>query len=125
MDSVHPFVVLLLQTTGMLVGTFLCGIVPIHLSLSKANLRIVEVLGAGLLIGASLTVVLPEGASAIFSAAFDRHNETQPPESWAWSAIQARSQRRHYDPPVGESNPATSIGVALLSGFLLMFLYVK
>lgn len=155
--AISPFVVLLLESAGMLVGTYFCGIVPLYLSLSKTKLRILEVMGAGLLVGASMTVVLPEGVSALFTPQGEPHahmhalSERQygvdgPPSStaaaaslvtagvqhapaWAWSMLARRDvaavleeggTHRHGH---GRSfDPESATGMAILSGFLLMFL---
>lgn len=132
-----PLVVLALQSAGMLAGTFICGIIPLYLSLSKTKLRMLEVIGAGLLVGASMTVVLPEGVQALYSAKggqhFHEHNimaqSLQPSQmssilvsgqahsAWAWSKLSKRAalRERSFD-------PESTVGIALLAGFLVMFL---
>ncbi|PWN36154.1 Zip-domain-containing protein [Meira miltonrushii] len=132
-----PLVVLALQCAGMLTGTFICGIIPLYLSLSKTKLRMLEVIGAGLLVGASMTVVLPEGVQALYSAGEGHHSHEhgimaqstshlsqipstlasgQAQSSWAWSKLSKRTTReRDFD-------PENTVGIALLAGFLVMFL---
>lgn len=126
MADTSPLVVLLLQCAGILVGTFLCGVIPLYLSLSKTKLRILEVLGAGLLVGASMTVVLPEGVAAIYQPTSPEghddgtHHRTA---AWAWSRLERKAdsalpgtlRERPFD-------PEAAVGIALLSGFLIMFL---
>lgn len=132
-----PLVVLALQCAGMVAGTFVCGIIPLYLSLSKTKLRMLEVIGAGLLVGASMTVVLPEGVQALYSAknGESSHQHSHMEESlqlsqipstfttvraqsgWAWSKLSKRSafRERNFD-------PESTVGIALLAGFLVMFL---
>ncbi len=59
------FPTLLALTGSMALGTFLFGVLPLLLPLSRRSLRFVELLGAGLLLGAALTVVLPEGVGTL------------------------------------------------------------
>ncbi|SAM58220.1 related to ATX2-Golgi membrane protein involved in manganese homeostasis [Ustilago bromivora] len=61
------FIAFVLLITGMGVGTLVCGLLPLSLSLSHRIMRLLEVFGAGLLVGAAVTVVIPEGSSALFS----------------------------------------------------------
>lgn len=128
-----PGISLLLQSIGMFLGTLLCGTIPLYLPLSKTKLRVLEVIGAGLLVGASMTVVLPEGVSAIFQA------EPPPPlagahvsrgasalrvNDWAWSALTKRAASHDHDHEGHNhsTSPESLMGFALLGGFLLMFL---
>lgn len=114
------FIAFLLLVSGMGVGTLICGLVPLSLPLSHRMMRVLEVFGAGLLVGAAVTVVIPEGSSALFSNVtpspkasssvytnfFHPASAFQPPpplhvasthtqrpeESWAWSFITKRSE---------------------------------
>lgn len=61
------FIAFLLLVSGMGVGTLVCGLAPLSLPLSHRMMRVLEVFGAGLLVGAAVTVVIPEGSSALFS----------------------------------------------------------
>lgn len=130
--TASPLVVLALQCAGMLAGTFICGIIPLYLSLSKTKLRMLEVIGAGLLVGASMTVVLPEGVQALYSAGEGHQHShehdimaesssllSQVPSqsSWAWSKLSKRAALRERN-----FNPENTVGIALLAGFLVMFL---
>nr|CAG4646605.1 EOG090X0EEU [Macrothrix elegans] len=51
----------------MLVGSFLAGSVPLVITLSEERLNIVSILGAGLLVGAALAVIIPEGMDMLYS----------------------------------------------------------
>ncbi|GAC99581.1 potential ZIP metal ion transporter [Pseudozyma hubeiensis SY62] len=64
MSGLFAFVLLV---SGMGVGTLVCGLIPLSLPLSHRMMRILEVFGAGLLVGAAVTVVIPEGSSSLFS----------------------------------------------------------
>lgn len=116
----------------MLLGTLLCGTIPLHLPLSKTKLRVLEVMGAGLLVGASMTVVLPEGVSALFKTGSEpehHHALLSPGHSqsneggWAWSALKKRTLADEHGHGHGhEQSPESLMGFALLGGFLVMFL---
>lgn len=123
-----PGISLLLQSLGILLGTLLCGTIPLYLPLSKTKLRVLEVMGAGLLVGASMTVVLPEGFSALFQpeegGAHLTTSHQVPHNEWAWSALSKRAPSHDHgtDGHDHESSPQSLMGSALLGGFLLMFL---
>jgi zinc transporter 9 len=125
-----PGISLLLQSIGMFLGTLLCGTIPLYLPLSKTKLRVLEVIGAGLLVGASMTVVLPEGVSAIFQAeippqAGHHHIRAISQDTdWAWSALNKRAPTHEHDHEGHDhaTSPESLLGSALLGGFLLMFL---
>lgn len=118
MAQLTPLVVLILQCAGMAAGTFACGIVPLYLSLSKTKLRVLEVLGAGLLVGASMTVVLPEGVNALYdtSKSSEHVHHVRDLPIGPDGTLSRRTVREHvYD-------PESTVGMTLLAGFLVMFL---
>jgi zinc transporter 9 len=131
-----PLVLLTLQSVGMLLGTLICGTIPLHLPLSKTKLRVLEVMGAGLLVGASMTVVLPEGVSALFKAEpkaglRDAVLDTTSVAGagggavdWAWSSLNGRAAEHGHGSHnhAHEQSPESLMGYALLGGFLAMFL---
>ncbi|KAI3486998.1 hypothetical protein L1887_49194 [Cichorium endivia] len=123
MSGLLAFVLLV---TGMGVGTLICGLIPLSLPLSHRMMRILEVFGAGLLVGAAVTVVIPEGANALFAHVTPASQpavasaarapvlatslqpayhpvgaspsvEQHQGESWAWSFITKRDE-----PPTGD-----------------------
>lgn len=51
----------------MLIGSLVSGILPMALSLSEAKMRLITVLGAGLLIGTALAVIVPEGIHSLYA----------------------------------------------------------
>lgn len=51
----------------MLVGSFIAGLLPLALSLSETKMRHITILGAGLLIGTSLAVIIPEGIHTLYT----------------------------------------------------------
>ncbi|CAF3389905.1 unnamed protein product [Rotaria socialis] len=51
---------------AMFLGSYLSGLVPLAFSLSETKMRYVTVLGAGLLVGTALAVIIPEGVHALY-----------------------------------------------------------
>ncbi|KAL9541618.1 hypothetical protein MBANPS3_009023 [Mucor bainieri] len=52
----------------LLMGSYVAGSLPLTTKLSDRKIRILNALGAGLLIGTSLMVVIPEGVETIYSS---------------------------------------------------------
>jgi solute carrier family 39 (zinc transporter), member 9 len=52
----------------MAVASFLAGILPLSLSLSPSQLRLISMIGMGVLVGTSLVVIIPEGVETLYSA---------------------------------------------------------
>nr|ACO15286.1 Zinc transporter ZIP9 [Caligus clemensi] len=77
----------------MLFGSYLAGSIPLFVPLSGEKLKMVSVLGAGLLLGTALTVIIPEGILTLVRG-YSPHQEA-------------------IDKP---------IGIALVLGFLFMLL---
>jgi solute carrier family 39 (zinc transporter), member 9 len=94
MDDANPILLLILSSI-MAISSFLAGILPLSLSLSSRQLRIVTQLGSGLLIGTALIIIIPEGISTVYSSS------------------QARD---------GHDGSHNKIGFGLITGFLLMYL---
>ncbi|XP_034475433.1 zinc transporter ZIP9-B [Drosophila innubila] len=58
--------ILILLVVVMLVGSYLSGSIPLVMRLSEEKLKFVTVLGAGLLVGTALTVIIPEGIRSLY-----------------------------------------------------------
>ncbi|XP_060895488.1 zinc transporter ZIP9 [Labrus mixtus] len=102
-----------LISVAMFIGCFLLGFIPLLFKLSEKSLKFVSILGAGLLCGTALAIVIPEGVSLL-------------EESWrASSSSDAPSDPNSSDKNVTSSEegppPRFFIGVALTFGFTLMF----
>jgi len=88
------FARLLALATGMAVATLLAAFAPLVVHLSPRTLSSISELSVGILVGAALSIILPEGVAAVF-------------------------ENSSHDDGDHDDN-ATWIGAALLSGFLLM-----
>ncbi|CAF4972565.1 unnamed protein product, partial [Rotaria sp. Silwood1] len=51
---------------AMFLGSYLSGLIPLAFNLSETKMRYVTVLGAGLLVGTALAVIIPEGVHALY-----------------------------------------------------------
>jgi len=91
--------VLLGQAVAMFVASFVIGYLPLalHSKMSAKKMKAVSVFGMGLLVGAALTVIIPEGVTTLHKGI-------------------------PRDVLEQETDPTTAIGISLLSGFALMML---
>ncbi|KAK4180023.1 putative transporter [Triangularia setosa] len=112
---------LVVTSVVMAVASFLAGALPLSISLTQSQLRFVASLGAGLLVGSCLIVIVPEGIEAIASAS--EHHDDHAPHR------RLRKLRRRDDalavaaPHAEDAElPAFHIGLSLVLGFALMFL---
>eukprot|EP00891_Asterochloris_glomerata_P002701 jgi/Astpho2/2701/fgenesh1_pg.00050_%23_18_t len=80
----------------LFLGAFLAGLIPLSLRLTDSQLRLLTALGAGLLVGVALAVIIPEGFDAFADAQGDVDDDQQLPHAL--------------------------LGLTLLTGFLSMLL---
>ncbi|ORY35533.1 Zinc/iron permease [Naematelia encephala] len=92
-------VLLLAQCVCMFVASFLCGSLPLMFKSAMSGLRLkaISVLGMGLLVGAALTIIIPEGVSTLYDSL-------------------PNDGRDHEEATI------RAVGLSLLSGFALMLL---
>ncbi|KAJ1919073.1 hypothetical protein H4219_002228 [Mycoemilia scoparia] len=64
-----PILVLILLSLAMLLGSLAAGSIPLFFKFSPRGFNYISLFGAGLLVGAVLSVILPEGIESIFHAA--------------------------------------------------------
>ena len=57
---------LILLSVTMFVGSFVSGLIPLTLSLSESKMRFITIIGAGLLVGTALAVIIPEGVHTLY-----------------------------------------------------------
>ncbi|XP_070500041.1 zinc transporter ZIP9 [Chironomus tepperi] len=98
--------ILILLVIVMLVGSYLAGSIPLVVNLSEAKLKIFSILGAGLLVGTALIVIIPEGVRSLYE------NVKTPPENHG-------SETTPHDEPEDFSK---TIGLSLVLGFVFMML---
>ena len=71
---------LVLTCLFMSVCTYGVGTLPLPFQLSRHSLRKLELWGAGLLLGAALTVVIPEGIQNVYASRADGARYALPPK---------------------------------------------
>ncbi|KAH7348932.1 ZIP metal ion transporter-like protein [Rhexocercosporidium sp. MPI-PUGE-AT-0058] len=52
----------------MALASFLAGALPLSMTLSSSQLRLISTIGMGVLVGTSLVVIIPEGIEAVYTA---------------------------------------------------------
>lgn len=57
----------------MALASFLAGALPLSMTLSQPQLRLISSIGIGILVGTSLIVIIPEGVEAVATAASGSH----------------------------------------------------
>jgi len=97
---------LILLCVVMLFGSYLSGSIPLFISLSEEKLQLVSVMGAGLLVGTALSVIIPEGMQTLNMAyRQDRHSHEE------------KHSEEEHDNPVPHL-----IGISLVLGFVFMLI---
>lgn len=100
-------------SVAMFVGCFLLGFIPLLFRLSERSLQFVSILGAGLLCGTALAIVIPEGVTLL------QESWTASPSTDVPSGLNASENTA---PPVDAGPPPQFfIGLSLTLGFTLMF----
>ncbi|KAL2099334.1 hypothetical protein ACEWY4_005814 [Coilia grayii] len=112
-----------LLSLAMLVGCYVAGTIPLAVNFSEEKLKLVTVLGAGLLCGTALAVIIPEGVHALYEevleGAHHGHGQLESEVSEAKVAVEpvAGSHAEH-----GHEQLHAYIGVSLVLGFVFMLL---
>lgn len=102
--------ILILLTLVMLIGSYIAGSIPLIVNLSEEKLKRITVLGAGLLVGTALAVIIPEG---IRSLATDIKHEVN--SNSVHPINHNQTEENHGD-------PMSVIGISLVLGFVFMLL---
>lgn len=95
----HDFVRVIAYAFSMFVASYAAGYLPLYFNLSEKMIAYASSLGAGLLIGTALAVIIPEGVNTLYIS----ENAVQTEE--------LQTDYRHV-----------YLGTALVSGFLLMLI---
>ncbi|KAI8888825.1 Zinc/iron permease [Backusella circina FSU 941] len=118
----EPFLWLLLLSISMLFGSYVAGSLPLTTKLSENKIRLFNALGAGLLIGTSLMVVIPEGVETIYSSNREISSQSDAP-TWTMDSSSDDTKGFKYGKrgEGEEGGEHTIIGLVLVIGFALMF----
>lgn len=104
---------LILLVLVMLVGSYIAGSIPLIVNLSEEKLKRITVLGAGLLVGTALAVIIPEGIKSLASESHLKHD------------IHANSVNPVIHEHINDEtqkDPMSVIGISLVLGFVFMLL---
>ncbi|XP_016298568.1 zinc transporter ZIP9-like isoform X1 [Sinocyclocheilus anshuiensis] len=106
----------ILISLAMFVGCFVLGIIPLLINLSEQKLQLITVLGAGLLCGTALSIIIPEGVELVQESWKD----------WYCSAMEENQNISESNSTLHQAakkglRPHFFIGISLVLGFTLMF----
>ncbi|XP_030575285.1 zinc transporter ZIP9 [Archocentrus centrarchus] len=115
-----------LLSLAMLVGCYVAGTIPLAVNFSEERLKLITVLGAGLLCGTALAVIIPEGVHALYEEILEgghqSHGQSAVVEASegkgeAEAALAASGKHEH-----SHEQLHACIGVSLVLGFVFMLL---
>ncbi|XP_051724470.1 zinc transporter ZIP9 [Ctenopharyngodon idella] len=114
-----------LLSLAMLVGCYVAGTIPLAVNFSEEKLKLVTVLGAGLLCGTALAVIIPEGVHALYEEMLEggHHHghgqvETEVSDAKVAEAVVGPSGEHSHS----HEQLHAYIGVSLVLGFVFMLL---
>lgn len=126
---------LILLSLAMLIGCYLAGSVPLAFTMSEEKLKLVTVLGAGLLVGTALAVIIPEGVHALLFPPEHAHHPVAKGAETLSRTLKAAANDALAADKIGEdahdahdhdhdhgTELHSWIGVALVLGFVFMLL---
>ncbi|XP_068577896.1 zinc transporter ZIP9 [Cebidichthys violaceus] len=115
-----------LLSLAMLVGCYVAGTIPLAVNFSEEKLKLITVLGAGLLCGTALAVIIPEGVHALYEEILEgaHHNhgpvgsvEVSEVKGEVDAALSVGGKHEH-----SHEQLHACIGVSLVLGFVFMLL---
>ncbi|KAM8917157.1 zinc transporter ZIP9 [Spinachia spinachia] len=115
-----------LLSLAMLVGCYVAGTIPLAVNFSEERLKLITVLGAGLLCGTALAVIIPEGVHALYEeileGAHPNHGQVgamEVSESKGEAVVALSGSLKHEH---SHEQLHACIGVSLVLGFVFMLL---
>ncbi|XP_002754095.1 zinc transporter ZIP9 isoform X5 [Callithrix jacchus] len=118
------FISISLLSLAMLVGCYVAGIIPLAVNFSEERLKLVTVLGAGLLCGTALAVIVPEGVHALYEDILEgKHHQASETHNVIASDKAAEMSVVHeHEHSHDHTQLHAYIGVSLVLGFVFMLL---
>ncbi|XP_006171573.1 zinc transporter ZIP9 isoform X1 [Tupaia chinensis] len=118
------FISISLLSLAMLVGCYVAGIIPLAVNFSEERLKLVTVLGAGLLCGTALAVIVPEGVHALYEDILEgKHHQPSETQNVIASDKAAEVPVVHeHEHSHDHTQLHAYIGVSLVLGFVFMLL---
>ncbi|KAJ1157806.1 hypothetical protein NDU88_010505 [Pleurodeles waltl] len=113
--------VVCLISLAMFLGCFLLGLIPLAIKLSEQKLHFVSLLGAGLLCGTALAIIIPEGIELLEDSS---RGALTPCRNIAVNANVSQESPKPEGSAQEDTNssPHVFIGIFLVMGFILMFI---
>ncbi|KAF5900376.1 zinc transporter ZIP9-like, partial [Clarias magur] len=106
----------ILISVAMFVGCFLLGLIPLLVNFSQQKQQFITVLGAGLLCGTALAIIIPEGVELLEGSSRESFC------SVASAGLNASNSDSTAKPSTEKGlRPHVFIGASLVLGFILMF----
>merc|ERR1712176_743198 len=105
---------------AMLAGSFISGMAPLAFSLKRDQINTLNVMGSGLLVGTALSVIIPEGVSALYN---QKHHDDHHAEHHEYAEFGEPGDHDDHGTEEEEHNHDDvhqHIGLSLLTGFILM-----
>jgi len=130
------FLSILALSIAMFVGCMVAGWIPLAFSLSQRKIQLLTIFGAGLLVGTSLAVIIPEGVDMMYGHTHEEHTEVKraavvdpnmamdmPIADSAFPSSSDDSDDDHHESHHEHGKEAHhAVGVSLLIGFVFMLL---
>ncbi|XP_005686071.2 PREDICTED: zinc transporter ZIP9 [Capra hircus] len=118
------FISISLLSLAMLVGCYVAGIIPLAVNFSEERLKLVTVLGAGLLCGTALVVIVPEGVHALYEDILEgkHHQASQTQNVIASDKAAVVPVAHEHEHSHDHTQLHAYIGVSLVLGFVFMLL---
>ncbi|MXQ91432.1 hypothetical protein E5288_WYG004686 [Bos mutus] len=118
------FISISLLSLAMLVGCYVAGIIPLAVNFSEERLKLVTVLGAGLLCGTALAVIVPEGVHALYEDILEgkHHQASQTQNVIASDKVAVIPVAHEHEHSHDHTQLHAYIGVSLVLGFVFMLL---
>ncbi|XP_004529990.1 zinc transporter ZIP9-B isoform X1 [Ceratitis capitata] len=115
-------VMLVLLVIVMLIGSYITGLIPLVMKLSEEKLRLVTLLGAGLLVGTALTIIIPEGIRSLYIDTFNKLPEIETINEQNAKTSHIVATTKHTKDDHAEQNFSGTIGMSLVLGFVFMLM---
>lgn len=110
----------ILLSVAMFLGSYISGFVPFAFNLEKHRINQLNVAGSGLLVGTALSVIIPEGVSALYS---QKHHDEHHGSDELIDADHTETPEEHFEDEDHQHDEVHQyVGLSLLFGFLIMLI---
>ena len=113
-----------LMALGMFLVTFFFGYAPTKLNTSQRVMNLIAIYGAGLLVGAALVVIVPEGMMVLYTSLLQKDKIADRQIEQALGTVENKPLSFHTvqeGSPVDE-NVTSYVGASLILGFTAMLI---